>query len=82
MSDRLDAAKKACIRVFGVLSSLPAERICDRGEGVYLYDQDGRQYIDFSGSPMACCLGHGDQRITRAVTEQMQKVNLCFNTYG
>ncbi len=81
MSERLDAALRARKKLFGVLSALPAERICDRGEGVYLYDQDGRQYIDFSGSPMACCLGHGDQRITRAVTEQMQKVSLCFPTY-
>ncbi|MEE8420688.1 MAG: aminotransferase class III-fold pyridoxal phosphate-dependent enzyme [Dehalococcoidales bacterium] len=81
MSERLDAANKARTRLFGVLSSLPAERICDHGEGVYLFDQEGKKYIDFSGSPMACCLGHGDQRITRAVTEQMQKVSLCFSTY-
>jgi adenosylmethionine-8-amino-7-oxononanoate aminotransferase len=81
MSQRLEAAKKRQARVFGLLSALPAERICDHGKGIYLYDQEGRQYIDFSGSPLACCLGHGDQRITRAVTEQMKKVSICFTTY-
>ncbi len=81
MSDRLEAAQKARTRIFGLLSALPAERICDHGEGIYLFDQDGKRYIDFSGSPQACCIGHGEQRITRAVTEQMKKVSMCFGTF-
>jgi adenosylmethionine-8-amino-7-oxononanoate aminotransferase len=81
MADRLEAAKKAKTNVFGVLSAFSAERICDHGEGIYLFDQDGKKYIDFCGSPIACCLGHGDQRITQAVTEQMKKISLCFSTF-
>jgi len=81
MESRLERAKKAREKIFGVLSALPAERICDHGEGIYLFDQDGNKYIDFAGSPLACCLGHGDQRITQAVTEQMRKVALSFTTY-
>ena len=81
MSDRLEAAKKARIKVFGVLSAFPAERICDHGEGIYIFDQNGKKYIDFAGSPLACCLGHGDQRITEAVTEQMKKIAMSFTTY-
>ncbi|MFC1930785.1 aspartate aminotransferase family protein [Chloroflexota bacterium] len=81
MSDRLEAAKKARNKVFGVLSALPAERICDHGEGIYIFDQDGKKYIDFAGSPLACCLGHGDQRITQAVAEQMKKIAMSFTTY-
>jgi len=81
MSERLEKAKKARQKIFGVLSALPPERVCDYGEGVYIYDQDGRKYLDFSGSPQACCLGHGDQRITKAVAEQMKKISLCFQTY-
>ena len=81
MSDRLEAAKKARTKVFGVLSAFPAERICDHGEGIYIFDQDGKKYIDFAGSPLACCLGHGDQRITEAVTEQMKKIAMSFTTY-
>ena len=42
--------------------------------GVYLYDYDGRRYIDFSSGLMNVNIGHGNQRITRAVVKQMQEV--------
>src|SRR3954468_3700675 len=44
------------------------------GEGVYLYDYDGKKYIDFSSGLMNVNIGHGDQRVTKAVVEQMQQV--------
>jgi taurine---2-oxoglutarate transaminase len=44
------------------------------GEGVYLYDYDGKRYIDFSSGLMNVNIGHGDQRITAAVVRQMQEV--------
>ncbi|MEE9400349.1 MAG: aminotransferase class III-fold pyridoxal phosphate-dependent enzyme [Dehalococcoidales bacterium] len=81
MSDRLEAAKRARTRVFGILSAFPPERICDHGEGIYLFDQEGRRYIDFSGSPQACCIGHGNARIAQAVAEQTKKVAMCFSTF-
>ena len=43
-------------------------------EGVYLYDYDGKRYIDFSSGLMNVNIGHGDQRITNAVVKQMQEV--------
>lgn len=45
------------------------------GEGVYLYDHDGKKYIDFSSGLMNVNIGHGDQRITDAVIKQMQEVS-------
>lgn len=47
----------------------------ERGEGVYLFDAEGKRYIDFSSGLMNVNIGHGHQRITRAVMEQMQKVS-------
>jgi len=44
-------------------------------EGVYLYDYDGKSYIDFSSGLMNVNIGHGDQRITNAVVKQMQEVS-------
>src|SRR5438094_6957251 len=44
------------------------------GEGVYLYDYDGKRYIDFSSGLMNVNIGHGNQRVTDAVVKQMQKV--------
>jgi taurine---2-oxoglutarate transaminase len=44
-------------------------------EGVYLYDYDGKRYLDFSSGLMNVNIGHGDQRITAAVVKQMQEVS-------
>ena len=44
------------------------------GEGVYLYDYDGKRYIDFSSGLMNVNIGHGNQRITEAVVKQLQEV--------
>jgi taurine--2-oxoglutarate transaminase len=46
----------------------------ERAAGVYLYDYDGKRYIDFSSGLMNVNIGHGDQRITSAVVRQMQEV--------
>jgi taurine--2-oxoglutarate transaminase len=45
------------------------------GAGVYLYDYNGKRYIDFSSGLMSVNIGHGDQRITAAVVKQMQEVS-------
>lgn len=45
------------------------------GKGVYLYDIDGKRYIDFSSGLMNVNIGHGDQRVTDAVSKQMQEVS-------
>ena len=46
----------------------------ERAEGVYLYDYDGKRYIDFSSGLMNVNIGHGNQRVTEAVVKQMQEV--------
>ncbi len=46
----------------------------ERAEGVYLYDTDGKKYIDFSSQLMNVNIGHGNQRVTEAVVQQMKKV--------
>src|ERR1051325_10119975 len=45
-----------------------------RAEGVYLYDYDGKRYLDFSSGLMNVNIGHGHQRVTEAVVKQMQEV--------
>jgi len=47
----------------------------EHAEGVYLYDYDGKRYLDFSSGLMNVNIGHGNQRITMAVTRQMQQVS-------
>ena len=47
----------------------------ERAQGVYLYDYNGKRYLDFSSGLINVNVGHGDQRITRAVAKQMQQVS-------
>ncbi|MDP4149322.1 MAG: aminotransferase class III-fold pyridoxal phosphate-dependent enzyme [Bacteroidota bacterium] len=47
-------------------------------EGVYLYDYDGKRYLDFSSGLINVNIGHGNQRVTDAVVRQMQEV--CYVT--
>ncbi len=47
----------------------------ERAEGVYIYDNTGKRYIDFSSQLMNVNIGHGNQRITDAVVKQMKQVS-------
>ncbi|MBL4807063.1 MAG: aspartate aminotransferase family protein [Rhodobacteraceae bacterium] len=48
--------------------------IVQRGEGVYLYDTQGKQYLDGSGGAAVSCLGHGDAKVTDAIKSQLDQV--------
>lgn len=48
--------------------------IAVRGEGCYLYDSTGKQYLDASGGAAVSCLGHGDQTIIDAVKAQLDQL--------
>lgn len=43
------------------------------GEGVYLYDENGKRYLDGSGGALVATIGHGVERITQAVALQTEK---------
>jgi adenosylmethionine-8-amino-7-oxononanoate aminotransferase len=45
----------------------------ERGEGIYLWDESGRRYIDGSGGPLVINVGHGRQEIAEAIALQAQK---------
>jgi adenosylmethionine-8-amino-7-oxononanoate aminotransferase len=41
-----------------------------RGEGIYLFDDKGNQYVDIVSSWWACALGHGHPKVVKAIQEQ------------
>jgi adenosylmethionine-8-amino-7-oxononanoate aminotransferase len=45
-----------------------------RGAGSYVYDADGRQYLDGSGGPAAFSIGHGNREVNAAIAAQLDKV--------
>ena len=50
------------------------------GEGIYLYDTDGKKYLDASSGPVTCNLGHGNKVVLEAIKAQSEKV--CFASYS
>jgi acetylornithine/N-succinyldiaminopimelate aminotransferase len=53
-----------------------------RGEGVYLYGEDGRQYLDFASGIAVNLLGHGHPHLTKAIQEQAATLIHVSNLYG
>ena len=54
--------------------------IMESGEGCYLTDLDGKRYLDFSSQLMCSNLGHRNQAVIDAITEQANK--LCYAAPG
>jgi len=48
--------------------------IFDRGKGKYLYDIDGKEYLDFFGGIVTISVGHCDEEITEKTCEQMRRL--------
>jgi acetylornithine/N-succinyldiaminopimelate aminotransferase len=46
----------------------------ERGEGVCVWDEDGRRYLDFTAGLGVTCLGHAHPVITKALEEQSRQV--------
>ena len=52
-----------------------------RGEGIYLYDTSGKQYIDGTSGPVVCNIGHGVKEIGQAFAAQAEKVAYVFRSH-
>lgn len=59
----------------------PADFILVKGEGSQLYDQEGKQYIDFAGGIAVNALGHAHPVAVNALIEQAHKVWHLSNVY-
>ena len=52
-----------------------------RGEGIYLWDKDGRRYIDGSAGPICVNIGHGVKEVADAVAAQMEQVSFVHSSH-
>ncbi len=55
--------------------------VLDHGDGVYVYDTQGKKYIDFLGGIAVNVLGHGYPALVDAVASQAKKMIHCSNLY-
>ncbi len=53
-----------------------------RGEGVYLYGEDGQQYLDFASGIAVNALGHGHPHLVKAIADQAATLMHVSNLYG
>ncbi len=55
--------------------------VLDHGQGVYLYDTDGKKYLDFTAGIAVQALGYGDQEYNEALKAQIDKLLHTSNLY-
>ena len=51
------------------------------GKGVYLFDRDGKRYLDGSGGAAVSCLGHGDEVVNAAIRAQLDEVEFAYSGF-
>lgn len=66
---------------YGAHNYHPIPVVLDRGEGVYVWDLEGKRYFDFLSAYSAVNQGHCHPRIIAALTEQAQKLTLTSRAF-
>jgi ornithine--oxo-acid transaminase len=66
---------------FGAANYAPLPVTIVRGEGVYLWDETGRRYIDMMGAYSAVSFGHCHPRLVKALTDQAQRLDTISRAY-
>ncbi len=56
--------------------------LIEKAEGSYFQDSSGKKYLDFSSQLMCSNLGHGNERIKRAIMEQLEKFEYIQPSYA
>lgn len=55
--------------------------VFDRGEGVHLFDTDGKKYLDFAAGIAVQSLGYGHKEYTQALKDQIDRLTHISNLY-
>jgi acetylornithine/N-succinyldiaminopimelate aminotransferase len=55
--------------------------VLERGDGSYVWDIDGKRYLDLAGGIAVCSLGHAHPEMTKALTDQSRKLTHVSNLY-
>ncbi|HEY3075375.1 MAG TPA: aspartate aminotransferase family protein [Burkholderiales bacterium] len=51
------------------------------GDGAYLYDREGRRYLDASGGAAVSCLGHSDRAVIDAIQRQLEALPFAHTSF-
>ena len=76
MSDVINTTEKYLLHTY---NRYPV--VFDHGKGVRLYDEDGKEYLDFCAGIAVYALGYGNRRFEEAVRSQIEKITHISNYY-
>ena len=76
MQSYIDRADKC---ILGTYKRFPV--VWERGEGMYLYDVDGKAYLDFCAGIAVFSLGYNNGAVNEALKAQIDKITHCSNLY-
>ncbi len=66
---------------YGARNYKPLDVVLDRGEGIWVWDVDGKRYLDFLSAYSAVNQGHAHPRILEALTEQAGRLPLTSRAF-
>ena len=73
VNNKIQTAEENLIHVY---NRFPV--VLDHGKGMYLYDADGKEYLDFAAGIAVCGLGYGNEELNNALKAQIDK--LCHTS--
>src|SRR5690349_22864753 len=68
-------------RLYGARNYAPLPVVLTRGEGVWLWDVDGRRYLDMLSAYSAVSFGYGHPRLLAALREQAGRLAVTSRAY-
>ena len=66
---------------YGAHNYHPLPVVLNRGDGIYVWDVDGKKYVDFLSAYSAVNQGHSNPTIIKALTEQAQQLSLTSRAF-
>jgi ornithine--oxo-acid transaminase len=76
MNSRMDLEARYCAQNYR-----PLPVVLTRGEGVYVWDEAGKKYLDMMSAYSAVSHGHANPRLVRLVQEQVATLNIVSRAY-
>ena len=76
MNERIELESRYCAHNYH-----PLPVVLTRGEGVYLWDDTGKRYLDMMSAYSAVSHGHGHPRLVKLVQEQVARLNIVSRAF-
>ena len=76
MKEYIDQAERDLLHTYNRF-----QIVLDKGEGVHLYDMDGKKYLDFCAGIAVFALGYGNEAYNNALKDQIDKLIHTSNYY-